>query len=84
MIRFTPDGRFTERGLKDCVNLDQLVYPDWPKLPDSGDGTYTIGRNTLEVKYDNDGPTRRMLFTTPDDPANPKRISIANNPLERE
>ena len=85
VIRFTRDGRFSERGLKDCVNLDQLVYPDWPKLPDAGgEGTYTIGRNTLEVKYDNDGPTRRMLFTTPDDPADPKKISIANNPLERE
>ena len=83
-IRFTPDGRFTERGLKDCVNLDQLAHPDWPKLPASGEGAYTIGRNTLEVKYDNDGPTRRMLFTTPDDPANPKKISIASNPLERE
>jgi len=84
-IRFTRDGRFTERGLKDCVNLDQLAHPDWPKLPESGDGAYTIGRNTLEVKYDNDGPTRRMLFTTPDDdPTNPKKISIANNPLERE
>jgi len=84
VIRFTRDGRFTERGLKDCVNLDQLAHPDWPKLSDSGDGTYTIERNTLEVKYDNDGPTRRMFFTTPDDPTNPKRISIANNPLGRE
>jgi hypothetical protein len=84
MIRFSRDGRFTERGLKDCVRLDQLVYPDWPRLPESGDGTYTIGRNTLEVKYDNDGPTRRMFFTTPDDPMNPKKISIGNNPLERE
>lgn len=84
VIRFTKDGRFTERGLKDCVNRDQLVHPDWPKLPASGSGTYTIDRNTLEVKYDNDGPTRRMFFSTPDDPTNPKKISIANNPLERE
>jgi len=83
-ITFTKDGRFTEKGLKDCVNLDQLVYPDWPKLPESGSGTYTIGRNTLEVKYDNDGPARRMFFSTPDEPTNPKRIAIANNPLERE
>ena len=83
-VRFTKDGRFTEQGLKDCVNLDQLVYPDWPKLPASGAGTYSIGRNTLEVKYDNDGPTRRMFFATPDDPKDPKRISIANNLLERE
>ena len=83
-VRFTKDGRFTEQGLKDCVNLDQLVYPDWPKLPPSGGGTYSIRHNTLEVKYDNDGPTRRMFFFTPDDPTNPKRISIAFNPLERE
>jgi len=85
-VRFTKDGRFDEQGLKDCVNLDNLVYPDWPKLPPSGAGTYSIRQNTLEVKYDKDGPTRRMFFTTPDDPAaaSPKRISIANNPLERE
>jgi hypothetical protein len=83
-IRFMKDSRFKATGLQDCVNLDQLVYPDWPKLPAAGTGTYTIHHNTLEVKYDN-GPTRRMLFMTPDDPAtNPKRISIANNPLERE
>jgi hypothetical protein len=25
-----------------------------------------------------------MFFTTPDDPINPKKISIGNNPLERE
>jgi hypothetical protein len=83
-VRFFKDGHFKATGLQDCVNLDQLVYPDWPKLPAAGTGTYTIRRNTLEVKYDNDGPARRMFFTTPDNPSNPKRISIANNPLERE
>jgi hypothetical protein len=83
-IRFFKDGHFKATGLQDCVNLDQLVYPDWPKLPAAGIGTYTIRRNTLEVKYDNGGPARRMFFTTSDDPSNPKRISIANNPLERE
>jgi hypothetical protein len=83
-VRFFKDGRFKATGLQDCVNLDQLVYPDWPKLPAAGTGTYAIRRNTLEVKYDNGGPTRRMFFTTPDDPANPRRISIANHPLERE
>ena len=83
-IRFFKDGRFEATGLQDCVNLDQLVYPDWPKLPAAGTGTYSIARNTLEVKYDNGGPTRRMFFSTPDDPTNPKRISIAFNPLERE
>jgi len=83
-IRFFKDGRFKATGLQDCVNLDQLVYPDWPKLPAAGTGAYSIAHNTLEVKYDNGGPTRRMFFTTPDDPANPKRISIANHLLERE
>jgi hypothetical protein len=83
-VRFLKDGHFKATGLQDCVHLDQLVYPDWPKLPAAGTGTYTIRRNTLEVKYDNDGPTRRMFFMTPDNPSNPKRISIANNPLERE
>jgi hypothetical protein len=84
VIRFTKDGRFTERGLRDCVNLDQLVHPDWPKLPDSGSGTYVIGRNTLEVTYDGNGPRRRMFFHTPDDPPNPKRISVASHVLERQ
>ena len=83
-VRFLKDGRFKATGLQDCVNLDQLVYPDWPKLPAAGTGTYSIAHNTLEVKYDNGGPTRRMFFFTPDDPANPKRISIANHLLERE
>jgi hypothetical protein len=39
------------------------------------------------VKYDDNGPARRMFFTTPDDPADPKsvkRISVANNPLQKE
>lgn len=86
-VRFTRDGRFTEQGLKFCVADDDLVYPDWPRLPNGGAGTYIIGRNALEVKYDNDGPSRRMFFTTSDDPGDPDRIariSIANNPLERE
>jgi hypothetical protein len=86
-IRFTRDGRFAEQGLKFCVADDNLVYPDWPKLPERGGGTYSIARNTLEVKYDNDGPARRMFFTTPDDPSDPKsvkRISVANNPLQKE
>jgi hypothetical protein len=83
-IRFSKDGRFTEDGLKHCVNLDNLVYPDWPKLPEKGGGTYSIARNTLEVKYDN-GPSRRMFFFTPDAPAdNPGRIAIANYPLVKE
>jgi hypothetical protein len=86
-IRFTRDGRFTEQGMKSCVADDDLVYPDWPKLPERGSGTYSIGRNTLEVKYDNGGPSRRMFFVTPDDPADPKavsRISVGNNPLQKQ
>jgi hypothetical protein len=83
-VAFSKDGRFTEDGLKHCVNLDNLVYPDWPKLPEKGAGTYSIAKNTLEVTYDN-GPSRRMFFFTPDDPANnPGRIAIANYPLARE
>jgi hypothetical protein len=84
-MRFTRDGRFTEEGLRYCVADDQLAYPDWPKLPERGSGTYSIARNTLEVKYDNDGPSRRMFFTTPDEPAGRvARIAIANNPMEIE
>lgn len=86
-IRFTKDGRFTEQGLKSCLADDDFVNPDLPKIPARGAGTYSIARNTLEVKYDNGGPSRPMFFTTPDDPADPKavtRISIANNPLQRE
>jgi len=86
-VRFTKDGRFDEQGLKHCVSLDNLVYPDWPKLPEAGTGTYTIARNTLEVKYEPDGPSRRMFFSTPDNPTDPgriARISVANNLLERE
>jgi hypothetical protein len=86
-ILFTPGGRFTEQGIRYCVADDDRVYPDWPKLPERGAGTYSIGGNTLELKYDNDGPSRRMFFATPDDATDPKavsRISVANNPLQRE
>jgi hypothetical protein len=86
-IRFTRDGRFTEQGLKSCLADDDSVDPDLPKVPERGAGTYSIARNTLEVKYENDGPTRRMFFATPDDPADPKaitRIAISNNPLVKE
>ena len=86
-LRFTKDGRFVEQGLTYCVAGDDLVYPDWPKLPERGGGQYSIARNTLEVAYDNDGPVRRIFFTTPDDPAAPEavaRIAIGNNPFEKE
>jgi hypothetical protein len=86
-VRFTRDGRFTEQGLKTCLADDDLVDPDLPKVPERGGGTYSIARNTLEVKYDNGGPARRMFFGTPDDPADPKsvtRIAISNKPLQRE
>ena len=86
-IRFTKDGRFAEDGLKHCANLESFQNPDLPKLPEKGSGTYSIARNTLEVKYDNEGPTRRLFFFTPDDPADPARISriaVANSPLVRE
>ena len=87
-VRFTGDGRFTEEGLRTCAGLEDFQNPDLPKLPErGGTGKYSIARNTLEVKYDNDGPSRRMFFFTPDDPADPKRISrisIAINPLVRE
>ena len=86
-VRFTRGGRFDEQGLKFCVADEDRVNPDLPKLPERGAGTYSIAGNTLELKYDNDGPSRRIFFTTPDDPAEPgavSRISIANNPLQKE
>ena len=82
VIRFTRDGRFTERGLFETVSDDNLVHPDWPKMPERGSGTYSIRQNTLEVKYDN-GPTRRIFFSTRDDPRDPKSISINTYPHER-
>lgn len=87
-VRFTRDGRFAEQGLKTCVNLEDFVNPDLPKLPErGGTGTYSIARNTLEVKYDNGGPSRRTFFFTPDDPGDPTRvarIAVGNSPLTRE
>jgi hypothetical protein len=87
-IRFTKDGRFSEQGLKTCANLEDFQNPDLPKLPEHGGaGTYSIASNTLEVKYDNGGSSRRMFFFTPDDPADParvSRISIAVYPLVKE
>jgi hypothetical protein len=82
VVRFTKDGRFTERGLKHTVADDELGRPDWPKLPESGAGTYSIRKNTLEVKYDR-GPTRRIFFSIPD-PEDAKTISINNYPHDRE
>ena len=72
-----PRRRFTERGLFETVSDDNLVHPDWPRMPERGSGTYSIRQNTLEVTYDN-GPTRRIFFTTRDDPKDPKSISINN------
>ena len=86
-VRFTRDGRFDEQGLKWCLADDDFVDPDLPKVPERGAGTYSIARNTLEVKYDNGGPTRRMFFATPDDPADPgsvTRVAISNKPLVKE
>ena len=60
----------TKRGLFDTVADDNLGPPAWPKRPERGSGTYSIRRNTLEVAYDN-GPTRRIFFTTRDDPKDP-------------
>jgi hypothetical protein len=82
VIRFTRDGRFTERGLFETVSDDNLVHPDWPKMPERGSGTYSIRQNTLEVSYDN-GPTRRIFFQTRDDPKDPKTITINTYPHEK-
>jgi hypothetical protein len=82
VIRFTRDGRFTERGLRETVSDDKLVHPDWPKMPERGSGTYSIRRNTLEVAYDN-GPTRRIFFVTRDDPKDVRSISINTYPHEK-
>ena len=82
VIRFTRDGRFTARGLGDTTSDDELVHPDWPKMPARGSGTYAIERNTLEVRFDN-GPTRRIFFVTRDDPADVKSVTINSYPHER-
>ncbi len=82
VIRFTKDGRFSERGLRNTVSDDEFAYPNWPKLPESGSGTYSIRLNTLRVKYDN-GPTRQIFFTIPD-PKDPVSISINTYPHDRQ
>ena len=82
VVRFTRDGRFTERGLRETVSDDDRAHPDWPKMPAGGSGTYSIRQNTLEVVYDG-GPTRRIFFSTRDDPKDPKSISINTYPHER-
>jgi hypothetical protein len=82
VVRFTRDGRFAERGLHETVSDDNLVHPEWPKMPERGSGTYSIRRNTLEVTYDN-GPTRRIFFHTRDDPKDVKSITINTYPHER-
>jgi hypothetical protein len=82
VVRFTPDGRFTERGLREAVTDDDRVHPDWPKMPPRGSGKYSIRNNTLELQYDG-GPTRRIFFVTRDDPKDVRTISINSYPHEK-
>ena len=69
-------------AITDHFDHDNLVHPDWPKMPERGSGTYSIRQNTLEVSYDN-GPTRRIFFQTRDDPKDPKSITINTYPHEK-
>jgi hypothetical protein len=82
VVRFTPDGRFTEHGLRETVTDDDRVHPDWPRMPPRGAGKYAIRSNTLELQYDG-GPTRRIFFTTRDDPKDVRSISINSYPHEK-
>jgi hypothetical protein len=82
VVRFTRDGRFTERGLREAVTDDDRVHPDWPKMPPQGSGKYAVHSNTLELQYDG-GPTRRIFFVTRDDPKDVRTISINTYPHER-
>jgi hypothetical protein len=80
VVRFSRDGRFTERGLREAVTDDDRVHPDWPKMPPQGSGKYSIRSNTLELQYDN-GPTRRIFFVTRDD--GKQTLSINGYPHEK-
>ena len=50
-ITFTRDGRFRESGVLDYVNWDDLSPANRRALVAGGEGTYTLRRGTLELRY---------------------------------
>lgn len=78
-ITFTPDGRFRERGVLDYVNWDELSPENRRALVAGGEGTYTLHRGTLELRYTG-GPTAYLMAMVP--PAGSVETSLFINRSE--
>jgi hypothetical protein len=64
-IEFTPDGRFAEANLMTHTSWALLAPPGETRAPlRGGAGTYTVTRNTLELRYDG-GPTAYFFLVVP-------------------
>jgi hypothetical protein len=64
-VEFTAGGRFTETNLMTHTAWALLAPPGETRVPlRGGTGTYTITRNTLELRYDG-GPTAYFFFVVP-------------------
>jgi hypothetical protein len=73
-LTFYPDGRFEEKDLIKAAGIEA----DWYHLkvqgitePTEGSGTYSIYRNTLELRYSN-GYVKRTAFYVHEDDVNKK------------
>jgi hypothetical protein len=82
-LRLYPDGRFEEKDLIKAAGIDA----DWYRLkvqgitePTAGSGTYSINKNTLELRYSN-GYVKRTAFYVHEEDASkrsPDPIMIGN------
>lgn len=65
VIRFTPDGRFEDRGIIESVATVELVNGNYRPERSAGTGTYQLVNFTLLLRYD-DGEVRTLpLYVEP-------------------
>jgi hypothetical protein len=90
-ITFAPDGRFVEQGLVEPLLSAGMPWDEYgrrealaQRMP-SGAGTYSIGKYTLELRYDNGEVIRHLLYLPPEygRVAQPGSVSIGNAPFVR-
>lgn len=73
-IRFTPDGEFAEDGVVKIVEPrreDEKGRLVESRAPGGGQGKYTIGKNTLELEYQNGVKASMTFLATAEELAKP-------------